>query len=385
MDERLTADELERLVARVFEPRPGERALAVLVDLPDREAPDHPAWAARRALAADWVEALSARPHPAVDATLYLYRNVRRANADLPARCWRHPGGPLPADADALDPAAGEPVEGVLRRSPFVLAPTEFSATAPLKVLARTLAFRGATLPGFTPAMIPALRLDFSEVSRRVAALAALLDAATGADVEFVVDGARTCSLHLDLRHRAAHVSGGLFPQPGQVGNLPSGEAYIVPYEGEVQGDPSATRGEMPVQFDDGLVVYPVDANRARAAQGEEPAASREAAALARDPAYGNLAELGLGVLSDFGMVPLGEVLIDEKLGLHIAFGRSDHFGGRVGPAQFSCPEAVVHIDRVYIDGLQPRIAVPRVDLEMTDGSTLALMRNGRYVVDFAS
>jgi leucyl aminopeptidase (aminopeptidase T) len=239
-------------------------------------------------------------------------------------------------------------------------------------------------MPGFMPAMIPALRLDFTEVSRRVAALAALLDQAVGADVEFRVDGVDPYSLSLDLRHRSAHLSGGLFPQPGQVGNLPSGEAYIVPYEGEVPDDPSGTQGRMPVQFDDGLVVYQVAGNRALRASGEDPAAAREASALVRDPAYGNIAELGLGVLADFGLQPLGEVLIDEKLGLHIAFGRSDHFGGQVGPGHFSCPEAVVHIDRVYVDRLQPRVSVPRVDLRMPDGAVLPLMRDGRYVVDFA-
>lgn len=384
MAERLTADELGRLVARVFRPGPDERALAVLVDLPDAESRDTDAWAERRDVAKGWVDVLSADGGDLLDATLYLYRNVRRNNADLPAMAWRHAGGPLPADADVLDPADAEPLEGILGRSPLVLAPTEFSATAPLKVLARTLRFRGATMPGFTPAMIPALRLDFTEVSRRVASLASLLDQADCADVEFRVDGVRTHALRLDLRHRRAHISGGLFPDPGTVGNLPSGEAYIVPYEGEVPGDPSVTNGEMPVQFEDGLVLYRVEGNRALGVEGEEPAAAREALALGRDPAYGNLAELGLGVLSDFGILPLGEILIDEKLGLHIAFGRSDHFGGVVGPGQFSCPEAVVHIDRVYVDPLQPRIAVPRVDLRMPDGRVLPLMRDGRYVVDFA-
>jgi hypothetical protein len=386
MDERLTADDLERLVSRVFRPRPGERGLAVLVDLPDGETPDNDDWSRRRALAAEWVEALSAREGCTLDAALFLYRNVRRNNADLPSTVCHHPGGPLPSHADDLpESGAPESLADVLQRFPMVLAPTEFSATAPLKILARTLGFRGATMPGFLSAMIPALRLDFTEVSRRVAVLAALLDDATAADIEFRVDGARLKTLRLDLRHRRAHVSGGLFPEPGQVGNLPSGEAYIVPYEGEVSGDPSGTCGELPVQFEDGLVVYQVEGNRALRCDGEDPAAAREAGILASEPAYGNLAELGLGVLADFGIQPLGEILIDEKLGLHIAFGRSDHFGGQVGPGHFSCPEAVVHIDRVYVDRIQPRVSVPRVDLRMSDGSVLALMRDGRYVVDFAS
>ena len=113
-------------------------------------------------------------------------------------------------------------------------------------------------------------------------------------------------------------------------------------------------------------------------AAGAGPVAAREAELLRREPAYGNLAELGLGVLAGFGVEPLGEILIDEKLGLHIAFGRSDHFGGRVGAADFSRPEAVVHLDRVYLPATQPRVRVPRVDLTI-DGTARALMRDGVY------
>ena len=52
----------------------------------------------------------------------------------------------------------------------------------------------------------------------------------------------------LDLRHRRATASGGMMVEPGNAGNLPSGETYIVPYEGEVAGDPSRTAGLLPVQ-----------------------------------------------------------------------------------------------------------------------------------------
>ena len=191
MEANLTAGELAQLVARVFLPGPGERGLAVLVDLPDAAAPDTPAWRERREMAAHWVEALSRAPDAALQAVLYLYRNVRRANADLPSTVYRHAGGPLPATAEALEGLPSRPLVDVLRTTPMVLAPTEFSATAPLKILAPALGFRGATMPGFTPAMIPALRLDLTEVSRRVAVLAALLDRAVGADIDFRVDGSQ--------------------------------------------------------------------------------------------------------------------------------------------------------------------------------------------------
>ncbi len=98
-------------------------------------------------------------------------------------------------------------------------------------------------------------------------------------------------------------------------------------------------------------------------------AAQAERAHLAAEPAYGNMAELGFGVLADFGLEPIGEILLDEKLGLHIAFGRSDHFGGMVGPKDFSSATAVIHLDRIYIPGVMPRIAVRSVILDYADGA----------------
>ena len=50
--------------------------------------------------------------------------------------------------------------------------------------------------------------------------------------------------------------SGGLVTEPGTAGNLPSGETYIVPYEGEIEGDATASRGQMPVQFADEVVIF---------------------------------------------------------------------------------------------------------------------------------
>ncbi len=88
-------------------------------------------------------------------------------------------------------------------------------------------------------------------------------------------------------------------------------------------------------------------------------------------------------MLAAFGLEPIGEVLLDEKLGLHVAFGRSEHFGGQVGPAQFSTPEAVIHQDHVYVPKIQPRISAAAVDLNFEDGETLELMRDGDYVIEF--
>ena len=382
MTERLTGSELVALVRRVFVPRPEERALAFLVDLPDAQVPDDADWAARRAMAQDWAAELSAHAQDLGLAThLAIYPNIHTNNGDLPERVWLHAGGPLPA-SDALDPAASVSFAELYAEHPILIALTKFSATAPLKLAAKKHPIRAATMPGFRADMIPALRIDYTEVNRRVTLLKDLLDLAEGADFRF---GTPTgdCALHLDLRHRTGHASGGLLPDPGVAGNLPSGEAYIVPYEGERPGDPSRTAGIMPVQFGAEVVRYRIENNIAVAVLTEGPASQAEAEHLQREPAYGNLAELGLGVLAAFGLKPIGEILLDEKLGLHLAFGRSDHFGGQVGPAQFSGPGAVIHIDRVYVPETQPDVQVLAVDLTLPDGSTVALMRDGAYTVGF--
>jgi hypothetical protein len=384
-DNRLTGEELTALVQRVFEPRAADRALAVLVDLPDDEVADNPRWKERRSLAAGWVDELAAsRAKHGLEVSLFLYHNVHSNNADLPAMAWPWSGDTIPDHVEGMTGQLEEPMEEVLSRHSLVIAPTEFSTTAPLKMMAPRLGFRAATMPGFSREMVPALRLDYTEVNRRVNYLKDLLDDSVGADFLFVVDGSTEYELHLDLRHRTAHASGGLLREKGIAGNLPSGEAYIVPYEGEYEGDQTASNGTLPVQLGDEVVVFEIENNRAVKILSSGPESRAEAERLTAEPARGNLAELGLGVLSDFGITPIGEVLLDEKLGLHLAFGRSEHFGGQVGPADFSRPEAVMHQDHVYLNKLQPRVAAARVVLTRTDGETLDLIRDGEYVIDFS-
>ncbi len=379
----LSEIDLINLVRSVFPGYPEDRALGILVDVPRDPARDNADWKARRAMAEEWAALLreGAPSVPLDSVRLIAYPDVGSNNADLPAECVVVESS-LPPDASGLaDRGAKRTFEEVFRETPLFLAPTEYSTTAPLKNAALTHRFRAATMPGFAETMIPALRLDYGEVGRRVSVLKEKLDRAESAEVEFRLDGEKPHVLVFDLRHRTAHESGGRFPKKGTAGNLPSGEAYIVPYEGE-RGEASRTRGSLPVVIDGEAVVFTIEENTARdvrAADEPGPALRAEADHLRREPAYGNLAELGFGVLGDFGIGPVGEILLDEKLGLHIAFGRSDHFGGRIGPSAFSRPEEVVHLDRIYIPATQPRIAVRSVRLAYPDGAGEEIMAEGRY------
>jgi len=381
----LTEKDLVDLIRSVFPGFPEDRALGILVDVPRGPERDNPDWKARRAMADEWHRLLSsaAASVPLDRVALVAYPDVGSNNAELPPEAFIVERG-LPDDAAGLA-GRGERTswERTFRDIPLFLAPTEYSTTAPLKNAAARHGFRAATMPGFAEKMIPALRVDYGEVGRRVAALKERLDRADEAEVEFVKDGLETHRMLFDLRFRKGHESSGRFIAKGTAGNLPSGEAYIVPYEGE-KGEASRTRGELPVEFSGEVLVYAVEANKAvavRPAATLGPAWKAEADHLRREPAYGNMAELGFGVLGDFGIGPVGEILLDEKLGLHVAFGRSDHFGGQTGPSAFSGPGEVVHIDRIYIPATQPRVAVFSVVFRYPGGAEELIMSDGRYKI----
>jgi aminopeptidase len=385
MSETLNSQDLRLLVQRVFQLSENDRGLAIIVDLPDEKLADNPHWAQRRAMAAGWYQSLLSETQALGlhKLTLAWYPNVGGNNGDLPEMCYPGDGTLVPGHASDISNTPVISFAQLFADHSIVLAPTELSATAPLKVATRNAGtgpdgFRAATMPGFLPSMIPALRLDYGEINRRVDLLKDLLDQSESAAFIFEVEG-KEHLLNLDLRHNGGHASGGLFPNNGIAGNLPSGEAYIVPYEGHIPGDASLSAGTMPVQIDDEVVLYKIEKNKAVKILTEGQASTEEARHIAAEPAYANLAELGLGVLGDFNLQPTGSILLDEKLGLHIAFGRSDHFGGTVSPADFSCPEAVIHLDRVYIPEMQPKVKVSTVYLK-GPGLDRLILENGVFV-----
>lgn len=380
MSQNLTPHQWLTLIRTVFAPGPDDRQLLILVDVPNATVGDTPAWSDRRTLAYAWYEQLSALEGelPFRSVGMLYFENTGSNNADFPEHAYVWPGEPANAVLPTLA-EAGRRVDfrEALGEADVILAPTQFSATAPLKLLARELGFRAASMPGFSRKMIPALGTDYERVHAEVMKLKQRLDAAVMAVVHFEAEG-EAYPFHLDLRFREAHASSGLLRQPGTAGNLPSGEAYIVPYEGG-RDEPSRTAGLLPVQFGKEIVVYLVENNRALGVVSQGPAAESERRKIASEPAYGNIAELGFGVLARFGIAPVGEVLLDEKLGLHIAFGRSDHFGGVTGPQAFNDPGQVVHMDRIYIPQMQDRVHVERVELEYADRRRETIMRAGGY------
>ena len=222
----LSPEELVALVRSVFPRFETDRALAILVDVPRQPELDNPAWKERRRLAGEWHVLLQARKAeiPLAAVQLIAYPDVGSNNADLPAEGFLL-DGPLPDIAAELE-RAGKTGELSSRSSPptqLFLAPTEFSTTAPLKVAAKRFRFRAATMPGFAASMIPALRIDYGEVARRVAALKTRLERSRSC--RYLLHGRRQrkhYAMHFDLRRRTAHASSGRFPEPAPPATCPA-------------------------------------------------------------------------------------------------------------------------------------------------------------------
>ncbi|TKJ29481.1 MAG: hypothetical protein CEE40_08245 [Chloroflexi bacterium B3_Chlor] len=360
------AGELEKLLIDVFDPQPGERVL-VMTDLPHAELHDYEGWTERREMASEWHSAfkglesqLGITVHP-----LLTY----------PATGGH--SGPLPEEGE-LD---GQPVrfEQILADTNIVVGLTEYSATAPLiEYTQRFPNLRVASMPMVSRSMEEtALSADYAEVARKSHILRDKLDQAEGARVEFSTGH----EMYFDLRYRDAHADDGQLhadKEAARVINLPSGEAYIAPYEGELEGEPSRTEGTIPVMLGDELVLGRVEENRIVEVIGDGPEADEAREQLAMDEALRNVAELGLGCNDE--AVVTGNVLEDEKvMGMHWAFGLSDHLGGTVGVDDFSDPGLVEHRDWVYPKS--GAIEVASLVLEYEDGTSEEIITDGEYTI----
>jgi len=349
--------DVKKLFSDVFHPEPGER-LVVLVDTPHDRIEDNDLWVERRNMAAEWQSVLGdyGREAGFEVAPLFQFPAVGTHNGDLPlGECQ---------------------LAEVLGNATIALALTEFSPTAPMIAWAKSHDdFRVAPLPGVARRTEEtALSADYSEVARRCVILRDLLAHAESADVIFTSGH----KWHVDLRHHKALMDDGQLPRgkADPVINLPSGESFQVPYEGERAGDPSQTAGEVPVRVGEELIVYRIEANRIIDVIGG-PEANKSRAYFQHDASRSNVAEFAFGC--NPGAVVWGNVLEDEKAGFHWAYGRSEHLGGSVGPSDFNRPETIVHVDIVYAS--ESPIQVGSAVLNREDGDSVEVIRDGDYVV----
>ncbi len=351
---------LEKLFVDVFAPRTGD-VVTILYDVPHGQTHDTPEWRVRREMAEEWQQDIlnfadkyGVRVNPVVT-----YEATGLHNADLPEHGLQ--GGRTIRLAD------------IARNSTIIISMPQFSATAPLVALTKENEnLRVASLPLVARSMQETgLSADYSQIARTCARLAPFFEKADGINVTFSTGD--TC--YFDLSdHKPVIQDNGLLP-PGagkdafRVRNLPSGEVAVAPNESST----SRTHGMIPVPYGSEQAVFVIDHNQVVDVRGDGPKAAEMRQKFRDEKAMRNIAEVAIGC-NDKAVVT-GNILEDEKAGFHWAYGRSDQFGGMVGPKDFSAPSKVVHVDTVYAKG-NP-IVCQRLEFVSPDGTRQTVIRDG--------
>ena len=240
-----------------------------------------------------------------------------------------------------------------------VLCPTSKSLThTDARRAASANGVRIATLPGVTEEiMVRCMNADYHQIAARTQRICALMEAArairvtapAGTDVTMPIEG------------RKAHASTGIFREKGQWGNLPTGEAYLAPVEGQSRGVVVVDGSMASVGMVRRPIRITVEGGYATAIDGGEEAAKLRALLEPHGKDAYTVAEFGIG--TNDKAILTGNILEDEKVmgTIHIAFGDNKSMGGSVRVAS-------------HLDGLVTKPSVWFDDRP--------IMRDGRLLVE---
>ncbi len=228
--------------------------------------------------------------------------------------------------------ARNEPPAGVadlMAKVNVVVAPTSRSLThTEARRRACSAGARVATMPGITEdTLVRCLDADVARIAARAERVASIL---TEGKVAQVTSPAGT-DIVLPIEGIRAIASRGLILNPGDFGNLPSGEAYLMPVERTSQGVVvvDGAMAGLGVIEDEPIRVKVVDGMAVQIEGGRE---ARRLVELMDEagPLSRNVAELGVGT-NDRARIT-GTILEDEKIlgTVHIAFGNNASMGGSV-------------------------------------------------------
>ena len=209
-----------------------------------------------------------------------------------------------------------------------VLCPTTKSLThTDSRRAASDKGVRVSTLPGVTEEiMVRCMNADYNKIAERTFRLCDELEKTNIVRVE----APGGTNIIMPVKGRKAHASSGLFREKGLWGNLPTGEAYLAPLEGQSQG------------------VVVVDGSMAGVGMVREPIKIVVKDGYATDITGGPEAKrlvdlltphgLDARTVAEFGIgtndkaILTGLIIEDEKVmgTIHIAFGDNKSMGGSV-------------------------------------------------------
>jgi aminopeptidase len=233
----------------------------------------------------------------------------------------------LPRRSNGEEPPAE--VAELMARFDVVLGATSKSLThTDARRAASAAGARVATLPNVTEAiMVRCMNADYAQIAERTNRICGLM---AQASVIRVTAPAGT-NITMPMAGRRALASTGLLREKGQWGNLPTGEAYLAPLEGQSQG------------------VVVVDGSMAGVGMTREPIRIVVQDGYATDISGGADAEKLIALLephgrdartvAEFGIgtndraILTGVILEDEKVmgTIHVAFGDNKSMGGACG------------------------------------------------------
>jgi leucyl aminopeptidase (aminopeptidase T) len=228
-----------------------------------------------------------------------------------------------------------------------VLCPTSKSLThTDSRRAASAKGVRVATLPGVTEeVMVRCMNADYRQIADRTFKVCARLEKA--ATVRVTAPGGT--DITMPIKGRTAHASSGLFREKGLWGNLPTGEAYLAPLEGQSNGVVVVDGSMAGV----GMTASPIrivvkDGYATEITGGTEAARLRALLEPHGKDAY-TVAEFGIG--TNDKAILTGLILEDEKVmgTIHIAFGDNKSMGGSVRVA--SHLDGLVKQPTVWLDG----------------------------------
>nr|WP_254223287.1 aminopeptidase [Brevibacillus parabrevis] len=228
-------------------------------------------------------------------------------------------------------------VAAAMKSADVVVCVTEHSLThTKARKEAAANGTRLATMPGITADMFleGAISADYAQVKVLTEKVTELLTAASTVRIEKAGK-----SLTFSIAGRNGVPSTGMYVNPGESGNLPSGEAYVAPLEETAEGQILVDGSIAGIGKIDSPLLLTIEKGRITQAEG---ASAERLLQILGDQDGRLLGEFGIGT-NDKARIT-GVVLEDEKVygTIHVAFGSNNTFGGTI--------VAGVHIDLVVKD-----------------------------------
>jgi leucyl aminopeptidase (aminopeptidase T) len=222
-------------------------------------------------------------------------------------------------------------VAELMTKVDVVLCPTSKSLThTDARRAASAAGVRVGTLPGVTEdIMVRCMNADYHRIAERTHRLCRLMEQTSVIRVQAPAG----TDLRLPIAGRKAHASTGLFREQGQWGNLPTGEAYLAPIEGQSSGVVVVDGSMAGVGVTSQPIRIVVEKGYATEITGGREATQLAALLDAHGRDARNVAEFGIGTNDRARLT--GVILEDEKVmgTIHIAFGDNKSMGGTVGVA----------------------------------------------------